>query len=144
MKVVIKDMENEQKKLKAEVNDYFHGLNAVGKIDYKAYSELYDVCMPILDKCYDRMKAERKDQSFTFLDKATPFCDTPFFDEKYECIQIHDSAGIVGFCGKCKVKNGDVVSLDGDSYYKEMTVIAYNEFSSKENKLCLDILVEDW
>lgn len=95
------------------------------------------------------IKNNERYKNFTFLDKATPFYNTPVFDEKYECIQIHDSTeidgfGIIGFCGKCKVKNGDVVSLDGDSYYKEMTVIAYNEFFSKENKLCLDILVEDW
>ena len=53
----------EKEKLKAEVNDYLHGLNAVGKIDWLCYSELYDMCMPILDKCYDRMGEERKAES---------------------------------------------------------------------------------
>ncbi len=43
----ISENASEKEKLKAEVNDYLHGLNSVGKIDYKAYSELYDVCMPI-------------------------------------------------------------------------------------------------
>ena len=96
----------------------------------------------------NNIKNNERYKNFTFLDKATPFCNTPLFNEKYECIQIHDSTEfkgrIIGFCGVCKVENGDVVPLDGDSYYKEMTVIAYNEFFSKENKLCLDILVEDW
>lgn len=41
----ISENASEKEKLKAEVNDYFHGLNAVGKIDYIAYSELYDVCL---------------------------------------------------------------------------------------------------
>lgn len=54
---------SEKEKLKADVNDYFHGLNAVGKIDYRAYCELYDVCMPILEECYDRMEKERKVES---------------------------------------------------------------------------------
>ena len=54
----ISENASEKEKLKAEVNDYFHGLNATGKIDYIAYSELYDVCMPILEECYDRMKNE--------------------------------------------------------------------------------------
>lgn len=53
---------SEKEKLKAEVNDYFKGLNSVGKIDYRAYSDLYDVCMPILEECYDRIKAESEDK----------------------------------------------------------------------------------
>lgn len=54
---------SEKEKLKAEVNDYFMGLNSVGMIDYEAYSDLYDVCMPILEECYDRMEKERKAES---------------------------------------------------------------------------------
>lgn len=59
----ISENASEKEKLKAEVNDYFHGLNAVGKIDYKCYSKLYDVCMPILEECYDRIKAESEDKN---------------------------------------------------------------------------------
>lgn len=59
----ISENASEKEKLKAEVNDYLHGLNAVGKIDWLAYSELYDVCMPILEKCYDRMEEARKAES---------------------------------------------------------------------------------
>lgn len=51
---------SKKEKLKAEMNDYLHGLNSVGKIDYRAYSDLYDVCMPILEECYDRMERERQ------------------------------------------------------------------------------------
>ena len=54
----ISENASEKEKLKAEVNDYFHGLNAVGKIDYIGYSKLYDACMPILEECYDRIKAK--------------------------------------------------------------------------------------
>ena len=49
-----------KEKLKAEVNDYLQDLNSVGKIDYLAYSKLYDACMPILEECYDRMEKERQ------------------------------------------------------------------------------------
>lgn len=56
----ISENASEKEKLKSEVNDYLQGLNAVGKIDWLCYSELYDMCMPILDKCYDRMEEERK------------------------------------------------------------------------------------
>lgn len=59
----ISENASEKEKLKAEVNDYLHGLNAVGMIDYIAYSKLYDVCMPILEECYDRMEKERMAES---------------------------------------------------------------------------------
>ena len=58
----ISENASEKEKLKAEVNDYFHGLNAVGKIDYIGYSKLYDACMPILEECYDRIKADKEAQ----------------------------------------------------------------------------------
>lgn len=52
----INENASEKEKLKAEMNDFLMGLNSVCKIDYIAYSKLYDVCMPILDECYDRME----------------------------------------------------------------------------------------
>ncbi len=54
----INENASEKEKLKAEVNDYFKGLESCGIIDYTAYSDLYDVCMPILEECYERMKKE--------------------------------------------------------------------------------------
>lgn len=56
----ISENASEKEKLKSEVNDYFKGLNSCGIIDYIAYSELYDACMPILEECYDRMKEEEE------------------------------------------------------------------------------------
>ena len=47
---------SEKEKLKSKVNEYFKGLLSVGEIDYFAYSDLYDVCMPILEECYDRIQ----------------------------------------------------------------------------------------
>lgn len=55
----ISENASEKEKLKAEVNDYFHGLNSVGMIDYIAYSKLYKVCMPILEECCDRMEKRK-------------------------------------------------------------------------------------
>lgn len=57
----ISENASEKEKLKAEVNDYFHGMNAVGEIDWIAYSELYDACMPILDRAYERMHKEESE-----------------------------------------------------------------------------------
>lgn len=57
----ISENASEKEKLKADVNDYFKGLNSCGRIDYKTYSELYDICMPILDKGYDRMMKEKEE-----------------------------------------------------------------------------------
>lgn len=42
----ISENASEKEKLKAEMNDFLCGLNSVCKIDYIAYSELYDACMP--------------------------------------------------------------------------------------------------
>jgi len=58
----ISENASEKEKLKSEVNNYFMGLNSCGIIDYTAYSELYDACMPILEECYDRMKAEEEEE----------------------------------------------------------------------------------
>lgn len=57
----ISENASEKEKLKAEVNDYFKGLDSCGIIDYIAYCELYDACMPILEECYDRMKEEEEE-----------------------------------------------------------------------------------
>jgi len=54
---------SEKEKLKAEVNGYFYGLNAAGKIDWLTYNTLYDVCISIIKKYYDRMEKERKAES---------------------------------------------------------------------------------
>jgi hypothetical protein len=55
----ISENASEKEKLKAEMNDFLCGLNSVCKIDYIAYSKLYDACMPILEECYDRMEKAR-------------------------------------------------------------------------------------
>lgn len=52
---------NEKEKLKAEINDYFQGLNSVGDIDYTAYSDIYDAVMPIIDNMYKRMECEENE-----------------------------------------------------------------------------------
>lgn len=60
----ISENASEKEKLKAEVNDYFKGLNSTGMIDYIAYCQLYDSCMPILEDSYDRMKKEREEDEY--------------------------------------------------------------------------------
>ena len=62
-RTVATESAREKEKLKAEVNGYFYGLNAAGKIDWSTYNTLYNVCMSILEKYYDRMEKERKAES---------------------------------------------------------------------------------
>lgn len=50
----INENASEKEKLKAEINDFFRGLNSVCDIDYEAYSQIYDVVMPIIDEMYER------------------------------------------------------------------------------------------
>ena len=42
-----------KEKLKAEMADYLHGLNATGEISYSTYSELFDFSLDLLNKMYD-------------------------------------------------------------------------------------------
>lgn len=98
--------------------------------------------------CINSLKDRKRYKDFTFFDKPMSFDKTPVFSDKYELIQLHDTTiingSVVGFCGVCKVKDGDVISLDGDSYYKEMQAVGYEEFTDKEGNLCLDLLVDSW
>lgn len=88
-------------------------------------------------------------EDFIYLDQPTEFCSTLLFTDKYNFIQIHDNTPIgkddvIGFVGVCKVENGEVISLDGDSYTKHMTVIGYEEFTTDNGELGLDLLVTNW
>ena len=58
----ISENASEKEKLKAEINDYFKGLNSVGDIDYRAYSEIYDAVMPIIDEMWDRLEEWKKEE----------------------------------------------------------------------------------
>ena len=54
----ISETASEKEKLKAEINDFFCGLNSTCEIDYKAYSQIYDAVMPIIDDMYERKRQE--------------------------------------------------------------------------------------
>lgn len=49
----------ERMKLKSEMADYLNGLNSTGVIDYKTYSEAFDVSMDLLDKMYELGQKEK-------------------------------------------------------------------------------------
>ena len=89
-------------------------------------------------------------KNFHLLDEPERFDHTFLFSDKYEAIQVHDTTpvgsngNIIGFAGVCKVEGDDVVSLDGDSYTKEMVITGYQEFKNKDGKLCLDLMVDEW
>lgn len=43
----------EKEKIKAEMADFLNGYNSCGEIDYKVYSELFDISMDLLDRMYE-------------------------------------------------------------------------------------------
>lgn len=51
---------SQKEKIKAEFNDYIHGLNSTGIIDYQTYSDLYDFTMPLFDRMYNLDRGDRK------------------------------------------------------------------------------------
>ncbi len=100
-------------------------------------------------KLMDILKSSERYSAFTLYDKSVLFKTTPLFSEKYEVIQVHDSTiigetEICGFAGVCKVLNGEIRSLDGDSYSPDMTIIGYEEFKNNDGKLCLDVIADEW
>lgn len=88
-------------------------------------------------------------KNFIFLEKPTEFNKTDLFSDKYAEIQLHDVnkipdyPDVVGFCGVFRIKDGEIVSLDGDSYGSQMIVVGYEEFEY-DNEICLDLLTIKW
>lgn len=54
----ISDKATEKEKIFAEFNDSVDGLNCVGKIDYDAYSQIYDFGRTLADREYERGKTD--------------------------------------------------------------------------------------
>lgn len=49
------------------------------------------------------------------------------------------------FFGACKSKNGELIPLDGDTYYDDELVLSYEEWDTDEIKNGLTIVVEaEW
>ena len=49
------------------------------------------------------------------------------------------------FFGACKSKNGELIPLDGDSYYDDEIVIKYEEWSKDDIENGLTVVVEsEW
>lgn len=103
-------------------------------------------------------------KNFTFIEEGislTDFLEEKLLEDQREglLIQVHSIEplrdkkgnvnGITGFAGQCEVRNGEIVSLDGDTYNPEMTVYGYNWFTYSSPDMGsgrgLDILVgSDW
>lgn len=52
---------SEIEKIKAESDDYLHGLNSCGVIDWGTYNTAFDFYMNLLDKAYKQGKKEAED-----------------------------------------------------------------------------------
>ena len=49
------------------------------------------------------------------------------------------------FLGACKSKNGELISLDGDSYSEDEVVLGYEEWCNDNTKSGLTVIVEaEW
>lgn len=49
------------------------------------------------------------------------------------------------FFGACKSKNGELIPLDGDTYYDNEVVVRYEEWSKKDIENGLTVVVEvEW
>jgi hypothetical protein len=46
------------RKDKAELTDYLHGLNSCAEIDYSTYSQLFDFSLLLIQKAYELGKKE--------------------------------------------------------------------------------------
>ena len=83
------------------------------------------------------------------MEKPIEFDKTDLFSDKYTEIQIHDVSKIpdypdvVGFCGVFRIEDGEIVSLDGDSYSPQMIIVGYEEFEY-DNQTWLDLLTIRW
>lgn len=57
-----------------------------------------------------------------------------------DCIEDDDI-----FFGACKSKNGELIPLDGDTYYDDEIVLRYEEWSKEDIKNGLTVVVEtEW
>ena len=64
-------------------------------------------------------------------DKDYDFIELRVFDP-----ELHKSV----FVGSAKSENGDLISLDGDTYRKESEVLEYDEWSDKKVKNAVTIV----
>ncbi len=106
----------------------------------------------ISDEAMAVLKRDNRYAGFTLLDKPVPFCEL-FKNKSIPVVQLHsleifdigkDLRDIVGYCGAFSWKDGNIESLDYDSYTKKTPVFGYSWFKNKNYKeYCLDILVGD-
>lgn len=93
-----------------------------------------------------KVLSDTRYKDFTYFDESQEFCEL-FKNQNYDIVQVHDMTpvgnNIVGFAGQFKWQDNKIVSLDGDSYTKHMSVLGYKEFDNAGLK-CLDILSDDW
>lgn len=67
-------------------------------------------------------------------DKDYDFIELRIYDSK-----LHRSV----FVGSAKSENGDLISLDGDTYRKESEVLDYEEWSGKKVKNAVTVICEN-
>jgi hypothetical protein len=88
-------------------------------------------------------------KDFTILDKPIKLGD--FMADKDDVVvethsssvwEVNGEKRILGFCGKFRWKDKNVIPLDGDSYNKDMTVYGYRWWL--EDVLVFILVGDDW
>jgi hypothetical protein len=78
--------------------------------------------------------------TFTILQEPTPFCKL-FADRDIKYVQVFTSI----FCGVFEWSGNKIISLDGDTYNKDVVVYAIDWFTASDGNNGVNILVGgDW
>lgn len=95
----------------------------------------------------DRINSNSRYKNFTLLDSPVAFKD---FDcgDIVDIVQVHSVQpvldDIVGFMGAFAFRYGEIISLDGDSYFENMLVYGYEWWENEDEGIAkgLDILTD--
>lgn len=68
----ISDKATEKEKIFAEFSDCINGFNCAGKIDYDAYSQIYDFGRTLADREYEQGKADGVDECINLIKMCCP------------------------------------------------------------------------
>lgn len=97
------------------------------------------------ERVLKQLKKQERYRDFTIFEEPVPF-ESFAKGKSYKTVQLHSiqpvlGQGIVGFCGVAKWEKDNILSLDGETYTKSMSIYGYEEFGNGG----IDVLVgDDW
>ena len=95
------------------------------------------------------IKDDIRYKDFTIFDKTMKFNEF-MANKNVSVVETHlttiaeydEGKELFGFCGTFEWKDNKIISLDGDSYNKEMTIYGYKWFV--ENEILFILVGNDW